>query len=280
MIKVVTVDADNKQGTINNGLQKHIGQLQGADIDILCCQSIWRSKDGSEDETRVLSDALHMPYSCFIANHHRQSQLGDKVEGVSGLAILAGAQMWMLNSGCFQVIGEPDGTKGVVQYALVRKNDISMLVLNLQLCGSGPSQLLQLRALFSHPMLKERYGAVLLCGDRHTKLSAKKLQQAITGKANDCPHRHLDSSTVSPGMGLLCLLTAKEHPVATVTLCHTELGQESTPDRPTLKSQPTRLSLDFELNKIPPSMNIKPCLPLSFDEKWSGYKGKVPVYAA
>ena len=186
--------------------------------------------------------------------------------------------MWMLNSGSFQVVGESEGAKGVVQYALVRKNDTTLLMLNLQLCGSGPSQLLQLQALFSHSILSERYGAVVLCGDRHTRLSAKKLQQTVTGKANASPHRHLASSTVSPGTGILCMLTAKEHPVASVTLCGT--GQASALDQPNIPNRQASLSLDFELDRIPQGRNSKPCLPMSFEENWSGYKSKASACAA
>lgn len=278
MIRVVTLDSRNEYGLATTGLHNHATQLQDAEIDILCCQGLWRSKDGSADETRILADVLRMPYSCFIANQHRQSRMGAKADGVSGLAILAGVGMWMLNSGCFHVIGESDKVKGVVQFALVRKNDTTLLVLNLHLCGSAPSQLQQLHALFSHSILRERYGAVVLCGDRHIKLSAKKLQQTVTGKANTSPQRHLASSTVSPGTGILCMLTAKEQPVASVTLCGT--GQARNSDQPTFPNRQASLSLDFELDRIPQGRNSKPCLPMSFEENWSGYKSKASACAA
>lgn len=98
MIRVVTLDSRNEHGLATTGLHNHATQLQDAEIDILCCQGLWHSKDGSADETRILADALRMPYSCFIANQHRQSRMGAKADGVSGLAIMAGVGMWMLNS--------------------------------------------------------------------------------------------------------------------------------------------------------------------------------------
>ncbi len=279
MIRIVTLDSRNEQGLATTSLQNHATQLQDAEIDILCCQGIWRSKDGSDDETRILADALRMPYSCFITTPHRRpGQMGARADGAGGLAILAGVGMWMLNSGCFQVIGESDKEKGVIQYALIRKNDTSLLVLNLQLCGSAPSQLLQLHSLFSHSIPNERYGAVVLCGDRHLKLSAAKLHQTLTGKANTSPQRHLASSTVFPGTGILCMLTAKEYPVASVTLCGT--GQANDPNQPSFPNRLANLSLDFEMHRIPQDEKSRHGPPLSFRENWSGYKSKTPACAA
>ncbi|MBV5317318.1 MAG: hypothetical protein JZU50_05885 [Desulfobulbaceae bacterium] len=278
MIRVMTLNTSNEQDGVAMDPQEHLGQLQRAEIDILCCQGLWRSMDGSEDQARVLSESLGMPYSCFIPGPCRQSKQGASLQGISGLAIMGGAGMWMLNSGSIPVISEPGGTKARAQFALFRKNGTSVLVLNLQLCGSKQSQLLQLRGLFSHSLLKEKYGAVVLCGDRQAGMTVKKLR-TITGKSSYAPHQSLISGDGSFEEGMLCILTAKEHPVAAVSLFENGLGQVATSCSPAIGNRQAGLSLDFAMDRIPQDAYNKSFLPMSFEEQWSGYKAKAGAVA-
>ena len=181
--------------------------------------------------------------------------------GASGLAILTGTKIWPLNSGNLKGICEPEGSREIVQFALVRKNGASVLVLNLQLCGSRQSQLLQLGALFSHQVLKGRYGAVVLCSDRRTKLTAKELQ-TITKTSNYVAHSPAPSAS-SAGEGMLWILVAKKQPVASVTISNLQ----------------TSLSLEFEMDRISLDKNNKPYYALSFDEQWAGYKANAQSLA-
>ena len=278
MIRVMTLDTSNAQVGVTMDQQGQPVPLQRAEIDILCCQGLWRSMDGSEDQARVLSESLGMPYSCFIPGPCRQNKQGAGPQGISGLAIMGGGGMWMLNSGSLPVVSEPGGVKARVQFALFRKNGTTILVLNLQLSGSKQAQLLQLRCLFLHPLLKEKYGAVVLCGDRQAGMTVKKLR-AIAGKSSYAPHHGLLSADCSFEEGMLCILTAKEHPVAAVTLGDIGSGQAAALTSPVLGNRQAGLSLDFEMNRIPRDTYNKSFLPMSFEEQWSGYKAKAGAVA-
>ena len=255
MIRAVTLNNNDGQENPTPDLLARVAQLGQSKIDILCCQGVWHAMDDSEDETRKIAKSLRMNYSIFAANHTRKRKTKQNVNGVRGLAILTGTGIWPLNSGSFQGVDDSDGSRGIVQFALVRKNAASMLVLNLQLCESKQSQLLQLDALFSHPMLKERYGAVVLCGDRRTRLSAKELQ-TITKRSSYTSHSPPPTAS-SVGDGLLWLLVAGKQPLASVTI----------------HNQQPSSSLEFELDRISQDKNFRPYyLPLSFEEQRSVYK--------
>ena len=255
MIRVVTLNNNAEQGNATPDLHERVAQLGLGQIDILCCQGVWRARDDSEDETRTMAKSLRMNSSFFAASPAWKRKTERNEQGVRGLAILTGAGIWPLNSGSLQGIDESDGSKGIVQFALVRTNGASILVLNLHLCGSRQLQLLQLGALFSHPMLKERYGAVVLCGDRRTRLSVKELQ-TITKRSHYTSHS-LPPSASSEGDGLLWILVAGKQPVASVTI----------------HNQQSSASLEFEIDRIAQDKTYKPYyLPLSFKEQWSGYK--------
>ena len=280
MIRVVTLDISTIQGRPNNDLHTCIEQLRLAEIDILCCQGIRHAPDEKKDATRILSESLQMPYSCFTANQHQKKARGQKATDASGLAILTGSEMWMLNSGNFPILSEAGGTPQSALFALVRKNGTSILILNLQLCGSKKSRLRQLRAIFSHPMLKERYGAVVLCGNRQTGLSAKEIQ-TITDNKKYSPYRSQAYSVASPGEGILCMLVAREHPVAAVTVYSTGTWEEEiVPCNSALSDRQTSLSLDFVMDRIPQKHANSVYLPLSFQEQWIGLRDKFPAVAA
>jgi len=264
MIRAVTLNNNVGPGGSPPDLHERVAQLGLAEIDILCCQGVRRALDEREDETRIIAQSLRMNCSCFAASQPWQGKKVRGAHGVKGLAILTGAGVWMLNSGSLQGVGESDRTKGFVQFALVRKNETSILVLNMQLCGSRKLQLLQLRALFSNPLLKERYGAVVLCGDRQARLSAMELQ-AITGGSTYALYQGPAPLLHCLEQGLLWLLVAREQPVAAVTL----------------RNWQTSLSLEFEVDRFSRGKARRPYyLPLSLDEQWAGYKEKSQAFPA
>lgn len=278
MIRVVNLDAGNGQDNLTSD-QQVPGPLRQAGPDILCCQGVWRSVDGSEDQVRMLSESYGMPYSCFIAGPKQRGKAAGKEQGVSGLAILAGAGMWMLNSGSIPVISEATSAKNArIQFAIFRKNGTSVLVLNLQLGGSKQAKLLQLRILFLHPLLKEKFGAVVVCGDCQTGVTVKQLR-TVTGGSGYGPHRSLMAEEYPFEQGMPWILTAKEQPVAAVTLCASDSEQTSGPGTPGLGSRQACFSLDFEMERIPQSLYNKSVLPMSFEEQWSGYKVKAAEVA-
>jgi hypothetical protein len=270
MIKVMTVNTGDHFSPSTNRLQDCLAPLRHADLDILCCQSLRRSMDGSKDLAHTLSRSLGLTSSCFAVNQQGSKKQEQGKGDSSGLAILTGAEVWMLNSGCLSIPGEEEGEEWVGQFALVRKNSTSILVLNLQMAPSKQTLLPQLRSLFAHPLLKEHYGAVLLCGDRHPEVSAKELR-AITSRSNYA----LDPGTTpaAPGKGMLCLLTARDQPEVTVTIGKTAASPGRTG---CLHPGPW---IEFEVNRIPEAKKARRYMPLSFREQWLGYKEKYPAFA-
>ena len=255
MIRAVTLNNNNGRGNTSPHLHERVAQLSLKKIDILCCQGVRHAMDDSENETRIMAKSLRMNYSFFAASHTWKRNSEQKMNGVRGLAILTATGIWPLNSGSFQGVDDSDGSKGIVQFALVRKNGASILILNLHLCESRQLQRLQLSDLFSHPMLKERYGAVVLCGDRRTRLSAKELQ-TITKRSHYTSYSPPPSAS-SLGDGLLWILVAGKQPVAAVTIYN----------------QTPSSSLEFEIDRISQDKTFKPYyLPLSFEEQRSGDK--------
>jgi len=267
MIKIMTLDNGAVPACPTKRQTQSIEPLRHTAIDVLCCQAIRRSLDDTGDPTRGLAEALGMTYSCFAASGHRQTGGGRRVKEICGLAILTGAEVWMLNSGSFPIPGDREGEDWVAQFALIRKNGVSVLILNFQIGASAQTQQLQLLALLSHPLLKERYGAVVLSADQPIVLSAKKLR-AITTRSDYGLQRGLTPAPTCPGQGMLCLLTAREA-TAKVTVGNSgTLRTVGKADSPRIGE--TGLTLEFEVQRIVSDPKNRIYMPLSFREQWLG----------
>lgn len=275
MIRVMTLATNEQPDQATSRLPQGFAPGGHGAIDILCCQSIHHSLDNDHDLTHRLAHSLGLTCSCLAASRPRQGMDCRQAGGVSGLAILTGSGVWVLNSGSFLVSGDQEGEQRTVQFALVRKNGGSILVVNLELAVTTSSQLVQLRALFLHPLLKEPYGAVVLCADRQTALPGKVVR-ALANRSNYCPHPGLPAPRPCLDNGMLCLLTAKEQATATVTINRGDglaaVGECGFP-------QPG-LAIEFEMKRIVQEGKIRPGLPLSFREQWLGNKEQYPAFAA
>jgi hypothetical protein len=249
-------------------LFKQSSSLPNIGIDLLCCQSIthvasYRHSDQAS-ETGLIARHLNMTCSCFAADRLDRPQQGAPTQEnriLRGQAIFTGTGIWTLNSGSF-VIGEGDDEE-VVLFALVRKNGISVLVFNLRLAADSEAQEFQLLELFQHSLLKEIYGAVVLCTDREAVLPMKKWHSITNGSPYSAP-QHLASAND----GLLGLLTARNQPDFTLI--------EKTVQNHRDQEQPPRLlpglSLTVDIKRIVNSKRSRPSFPLSFREQWLGYR--------
>lgn len=228
-------------------------------LDLLCCQSIthastFRSNDWGAESDR-LARRLQLTCSCFAAD--RQQKCGSVQDGapLRGQAIFTGPGVWMLNSGSF-IIGQGD-CEEVVLFALVRKNGSSVLVFNFHLADSSAAQEIQLADLFQHSLLKEPYGAVVLCTDQQSMLPSKKWL-SVTAASSYTPFQ-LDSS----GDALLSLLTVRNGAVSNRML---EVQQEKN------HGKLPGLSLTVDIKRTVTSKRSRPSFPLSFREQWLGYR--------
>lgn len=267
MFKIMTLDGQAAADGHANRRRPAIEPLPLASLDVLCCQSITSSRTDNGDPTRVLAAALGMTSSCFAASPRQPATTGRQVPSIRGLAILTGASVWMLNSGSFALPGDQEAEDGVAQFGLIRKENTSVLILNCQLATSAASQDRQLRALFSHPLLKETYGAVVLATDRQIVLTAKKIRPLTQG-SNYRLRRSLTAVSAGPVPGMLCLLAARE--------ASTLVSVRAAGAAPALalpggdRSGRPRQRLEFEVERIAPDPKHRQAMPLSFREQWLG----------
>lgn len=240
-------------------LSKQMSPILPHGIDLLCCQSIAHasSSRGTEqnDETDLLAQHLQLTCSCFAADRQEKNGRSPKNAPLRGQAIFTGPRVWMLNSGSF-IVGEGN-CEEVVLFALVRKNGTSVLVFNCHLADSAAAQELQLTSLFQQSLLKETYGAVVLCSDRKTLLPPKKWL-SLTAPSSYTPFQ-LDSNAD----GLLSLFATRTGSVATVSTESVQDGHQSTLPG---------LSLIVDIKRTVNNKRSRPSFPLSFREQWLGYR--------
>ncbi len=217
-------------------------------IDLLCCQSLVHGADGRAPASTLLAGRLGLTRSCFATARCHSEQ-----EGVArGLALLTASGIWVLNSGSFAIGTRQETT--TVQFALIRKRNASVLVLNVHLASVALIRNMQLAALFTHPLLREPYGAVALCADRAAALHAKEWQ-VLTAPSRYATH-HVQED--APG-GMLCLLHARFAPIARVSVaaCPSDLPG---------------ITLEFDVEPLRATKSNRPAFPLSFREQWLGYR--------
>jgi hypothetical protein len=263
MIHVMTLDAGVQNSAPPGQLRTGIQLLRHAGIDLLCCQSTRHCTDGEGEMSSLFAETLDMTYSCFAAGRHHGESLPNGEKTIRGLAMLTGSGVWVLNSGSFTV-GKEDEEE-VVQFALIRKNGASVLALNLHLSPFSETQIRQLRELFSYPLLKEKYGAVVLCADRPAALSRKEWQGVVM-LSNYGLHGHVLPS--SDSRGLLCLLTARAQAPSEVIVRSPDPASFPTDGDSALIG----MAVVFDMQRVVADKHSRPSFPLSFREQWLGYR--------
>ena len=272
MIRAMTLDAGAVRGRTANYLRAAMEGVRRADIDLLCCQSVGRSGKGGEETRRMLAEASGLTCSCFVpAGPGRDGDGGSP----GGLAILTGAGIWTLNSGSLALAVESGGAEQIAQFALVRKGMVSVLALNLHLAATAAAQAAQLRGLFGHSLLKDPYGAVVLCADRQPALGGVEIE-AMAGRAGYAPHGSLIATAAGSTEGFLCLLAARDRRQFDLTLGNQEL---SWPGESQGKSMPPGLAIAFAINRTGQDRK-RPFLPLSFREQWLGGREHYRAFVA
>jgi len=273
MIRIVTLNDTNSGTNSTARLHDLTDQLRLAEIDVLCCQGMQRSLDGSQDSARKLAELLQMTY-CFSANGSTaRTQNGGKETTIRGLSILEGDYAWMLNSGSFPLPGEDLTKKQVAQFAVIRQNGNSVLVINAEFSPTASVQLQQLRAVFSHQRLQERYGAVVLCGNRNLAVSSRDLQTVtalsaykLAGEttANTAGEDEPAAPTCSQGSagqpveGVILTLIARDWAPAAIKIHGASAVNLLT----------SALAADFEIKQSPAKNPNKFFFPLSYSEQW------------
>lgn len=262
MLHVMTLDAAQDAASPER-LRAGVQSLRHVGIDLLCCQSTRHCTDGQDETGRLFTETLGMTYSCFAAGRHHGVILPNGTTIVRGLAMLTGSGVWVLNSGSFTV--DKGDEEEVVQFAVIRKNGASVLALNLHLAPLPETQVSQLRELFAHPLLKERYGAVVLCADRPVALSPKGWR-GLAMSSNYGLHGQAPPSANGPG--LLCLLVARAEALSEVIV------RPADPDSLPLAASSALVAtaMTFDMQRVVADKRKRPSFPLSFREQWLGYR--------
>ena len=272
MIRVMTLDVGATQGQEAKRLRTAMEGVRQANIDLLCCQSVGRAGKHGEEASRMLAEATGLTCSCLVPAGPGQ---GGSEGSRGGLAILTGAGTWTLNSGSLALALEQGGAEPLAQFALVRKGMASVLVLNLQLAATASEQVAQLRGLFGHSLLKDPYGAVVLCADRQPLLEEVEFR-AMAGRVGYAPRGSIFATAAGATEGLLCLLATRDHGQFDLTLGAQEPWWPCVPQGMVV---PPGLALSFALNRTS-EKRTRPYLPLSFREQWLGSRENYRAFVA
>ena len=239
--------------------------LYSEGIDLLCCQSL----DPCPQSRTLLADrvtaTLGLRCSSFAAGRIGPSEDKTGHGGPArGLAVFTGAHIWVLNSGSFSVGADEDET--TVLFALVRKHNVAVLVLTLHLAANLPAQHRQLHDLFGHPLLRDPYGAVVLCTDRSPRLAAKHWSAAC---ALSCWSPLRTSPSLSAVNDRLRFFTSRSSGAMLTLHPATPLPRaDSDADRSDSGLAVSR----FEVHRPGSNKPNRLAFPLSFREQWLGYK--------
>lgn len=274
MIRVMTLDIGGGTAQALKPDKHPIGSLSRETVDVLCCQSVPRPLNSGRDCLAAHLDRAGLQYSCFAANRPSVPQSGTRRGELTGLAIMTGPRIWMLNSGSFPLPGADGLGEGIVQFAHVRQGFHSLLVLNVQMAPARRDQLAQMRGLFASQLLQERYGAVVLCAGGLLTLTATDWLK-VTAKSPFMPYHGaaaLDGDAAAtlafaPRGQDFTISAAPYAPLPTA-------GEKRLPPR--IISQPGS-AIAVEITRQAPRQRL--LLPLSFREQWLGSKENFRAFA-
>lgn len=262
--------------TAEDRVQLIAAVLKDAGVDIFCCHGEFGEPVGDYQSTRIIADLLGMSYffSTTRPEGYRDGHCSDVK--ASGLAILSGSQAWMLNSGTFPLPSGECGARRIVQFAVIRKQGNTILVLNISFSPDPDLQEQQLETVLANQLLRDHYGAIFLCADIHHEVMEKRLYRCKSASRLTSLH---DVTVIDPdssgervqrskhgqaGIAML-LITNREKPIASV-----EVGSSR---ELLLPQQGIALHLgfttDFTLKRLPLEKKNGRYRLLSFREQWN-----------
>ena len=168
MIRIAPMNTWKGEGDYQRRLSLLAGGLQEEKVDILCCQEAFATDDDRYNTAAVLAKDLGMTCSFSAARRKKRLFQGKHIECTSGMAILTGADTWMLYSGSFSLPESKKDRGRVAQFAVIRKNGNTILVINVHLSHLQNGRTLrrkQMREVLLHASLERPYAAVIICGD-------------------------------------------------------------------------------------------------------------------
>lgn len=275
MIRVMTLDIGTAAAHSTKPIDQTLGSLAKEVVDVLCCQSVRRSLNNDRDSLLVHLERAGLRYSCFASNRQassgqRQPQAGD----LSGLAIMTGARIWMLNSGSFPLPGMDGQGEWIAQFAHIRQGLSSLLVVNAQAAPDRKNQVAQMRTAFASPLLHEQYGAVVLCSGEQMALTESDWL-SVTARSRFMPY-HGPSNLGNDGAATLVFAARGQEFTVSATpydpLPVTEGNRQVV--LPIPRYNP---AVAVEITRLAAKQRV--LLPLSFREQWLGSKENFRAFA-
>jgi len=183
MIRNVTLNDDRYRLRSPTRLLKLIDKFRLAEIDVLFYHVSKRTHNGNQDFTSYIDESLYMIGIFSYTKHSVETDEKDNFTTIDWLSILSGSNVWMLSSGRFCLPGECPHKNQVAQFAVIRQKGNSALVINTKFPSIASVQLKQLRSVFSHHRLQEKFDAGVLCSNRTIVTSKDEFQSAIITSA-------------------------------------------------------------------------------------------------
>ena len=237
--------------TTRDGSEAHLNPGAMAGADVVCCRALVRPEGEDGGRVRRVLEGLGLTCSCFVPDRTGP----ERCEAAAGMAILTGIGVWPLNSGRLRLGDEDRDSGGLVQFLHVRKQSASLLVLNLRLDPSPEEQHTLLGAVFAHPLFKERYSGVVLCGDRRVAVGERVLRslaRSVSWAYCPVPTGDYGPLLFVPGNGQNIPTTV--YPVAPPDLNAAERGR----------------TLALRIRRQPVKRSDRVRVPLSYREQWLG----------
>lgn len=255
--------------------------LKAAQVDIICCQEQFGASEGDHRITGTMADLLGMSYyySTIKPDDDREGQCRE--DKVCGMAILSGTRAWMLKSGTFPLATGESEAREIVQFAVIRKQGNTILVLNSALSPDPKLLEQQLEAVVASQLFGEHYGAIVLCAALQYGVARSRLRRWIAAPRSKNLY---DVKVIGPdggwgsaaeigrgtmhgqGYTSMLLFTNREKPLARV-----DVGSSSDlllPQQGGAAAHRLGFTADFALTRLPlEKKNGRYRLP-SFREQW------------
>ncbi len=292
MIRIATINTWKGEGDYERRLSLLVNGLREEKIDILCCQEAFATDDGKYNTAATLAKDLSMTCSFSAARRKKRLFQGERIECTSGMAILTGADTWMLYSGSFSLPESKKDPGRVAQFAVIRKNGNTILVINVHLSHLKNGLRLrrkQIQEILSHASLERQYGAVVICGD----FNAAWEEDDLKSLRNHAGYRVYDgflagggdsetSTMVTNGMenrrrvDHIFVLEKMKKPVAKLTMKNSRLILNRQDINGMFPSDHYGVAMDLEIERIPGEDNCQVRHYASFAQPWrSAGKGEL-----
>ena len=275
MIRVMTMDIGTAVTPATKPVHQTLGSLAKETVDVLCCQSVRRSLNKDRDSLLVHLERAGLRYSCFAANRQASSSQGQPKGGdLSGLAIMTGARIWMLNSGSFPLPGMDDQGEWIAQFAHIRQGVSSLLVVNAQAAPDRRNQVAQMRTLFTSQLLHEQYGAVVLCSGEQMALTGSDWL-SVTARSRFMPYH--GPANLGNGGAATRVFAARGHEFTVSATPYDPLPVAKGNRQATLTISRQNPAVIVEIIRLAARQRV--LLPLSFREQWLGSKENFRAFA-